>query len=338
CQNEISLQQEALISIYTDLLKGISKVALLGFPDHSNKGDSAIWVGERILLEALGIEVVYIARTLSDFNATEMARILQVTPSEGTTTKISKSRKDFVESAILFHGGGNFGDLYWTHQELRNSVVNGFPQIRIVSFPQTVHFSSSSSPALAKVIEAYRLHNHLTIVARDVQSFNFLAKHLGTHQIRLAPDVAFMIGSVAGRISTVPQDEAASSTKSKQLHQKWDVLVHQRSDKESTPDQRSRAAWETLRFDGVSSTFSFKIDDWLGTANSKYGWIPDLNKRAYRRLEDGLDFLAQGRLVITNRLHGHILLTLMGVPHIVLDNLHSKVLNYYSAWTKSCGL
>jgi len=40
-----------------------TKVALIGIPDHSNKGDSAITVAERALLQSLGIEVCDIKNT-----------------------------------------------------------------------------------------------------------------------------------------------------------------------------------------------------------------------------------------------------------------------------------
>jgi len=48
----------------------------------------------------------------------------------------------------------------------------------------------------------------------------------------------------------------------------------------------------------------------------------------------GCRVLSQGRLVITDRLHGHILSLLMGIPHVLLDNSYGKVRRFYEAWTK----
>jgi pyruvyl transferase EpsO len=41
----------------------------------------------------------------------------------------------------------------------------------------------------------------------------------------------------------------------------------------------------------------------------------------------------QHRLIITNRLHGHILCILMGIPHIFLPNSYYKNEAFYDAWT-----
>lgn len=42
--------------------------------------------------------------------------------------------------------------------------------------------------------------------------------------------------------------------------------------------------------------------------------------------------------MITNRLHGHILLLLLGIPHILLDNSYGKISGYHSTWTSGCSL
>lgn len=62
CVESINIQEKILIDTYTRILKGVTKVAVLGFPNHYNRGDAAIWVGERVLLRKIGIDVVYMAR------------------------------------------------------------------------------------------------------------------------------------------------------------------------------------------------------------------------------------------------------------------------------------
>ena len=44
--------------------------------------------------------------------------------------------------------------------------------------------------------------------------------------------------------------------------------------------------------------------------------------------------LAAGHTVITDRLHGHILSLLLGIPHVVLDNSYGKVRAFYETWTR----
>ncbi len=43
----------------------------------------------------------------------------------------------------------------------------------------------------------------------------------------------------------------------------------------------------------------------------------------------------QHRLIITNRLHGHILCILMNIPHIFLPNAYYKNEKFYETWTYS---
>ena len=54
---------------------------------------------------------------------------------------------------------------------------------------------------------------------------------------------------------------------------------------------------------------------------------------ARRRLQYGIDLLASGRVVLTDRLHGHVLATLLGLPHCVMDSQYGKVRALWNTWT-----
>src|SRR5262249_1753615 len=62
------------------------------------------------------------------------------------------------------------------------------------------------------------------------------------------------------------------------------------------------------------------------------------NTMALARLERGRRVLERGRVVITDRLHGHILCLLADIPHVVVDNLYGKVLSFHDAWTSGSPL
>ncbi len=47
----------------------------------------------------------------------------------------------------------------------------------------------------------------------------------------------------------------------------------------------------------------------------------------------GAGLLAAGEIVITDRLHGHILCVLMGIPHVVLPDRHGKIRHFWETWT-----
>jgi pyruvyl transferase EpsO len=46
-----------------------------------------------------------------------------------------------------------------------------------------------------------------------------------------------------------------------------------------------------------------------------------------------MDLLSRGRVVITDRLHGHVLATLLGLPHCVMDSQYGKVRALWDTWT-----
>jgi pyruvyl transferase EpsO len=73
--------------------------------------------------------------------------------------------------------------------------------------------------------------------------------------------------------------------------------------------------------------------DWAWT-----GLVQAYNQVARLRLSQGCRTLAAARCVVTDRLHGHILSVLLGIPHVVLDNNYGKVRSFYDTWTKGCDL
>ncbi|KAH8097672.1 polysaccharide pyruvyl transferase [Aureococcus anophagefferens] len=109
-------------------LEGVDEIALLDFPTHGNLGDTLIFQGELKLLEALHI----------DFPP--------------------KPRR-----AVLFHGGGNMGDLYAGYEHFRWAALEALPDYRLVVLPNTVIYDDAN---LSK-LETYRRHGNLTLFARD---------------------------------------------------------------------------------------------------------------------------------------------------------------------------
>ena len=60
------------------------------------------------------------------------------------------------------------------------------------------------------------------------------------------------------------------------------------------------------------------------------------DQRAWAKAMQGFELLASADLVITDRLHGHIMSTILGVPHILMDSKLKKNLNFHDTWTKEC--
>jgi pyruvyl transferase EpsO len=54
---------------------------------------------------------------------------------------------------------------------------------------------------------------------------------------------------------------------------------------------------------------------------------------AARWMRRGCALLARGRVVVTDRLHGHILSMLQDIPHVVVDNSYGKLRSTFETWT-----
>lgn len=92
---------------------------LVDCPYHSNIGDQLIWEGEKSFLKEYNRKCLsYSSRDF--FNFPELGR----------------------EVTILFHGGGNLGNLYREHFDFLCSIMDQYSRNRIVIFPQTIFYSN----------------------------------------------------------------------------------------------------------------------------------------------------------------------------------------------------
>jgi exopolysaccharide biosynthesis predicted pyruvyltransferase EpsI len=238
------------------------------------------------LLQALNIQVFYVCKILSDFNSTKLRQ---------TINELGATRSN---TAILFHGGGNFGDLYVHHQELRNEAVLKFPDYKIVAFPQTVVFQYQE--VLDDVKAAYASHPDLTLVGRDIPSYMFLRRHFSQIHAVLAPDCAFMIGDVSSEVGSWIEEPPW----------KKHVLILARTDKESSKQKKAKKSdggsdmlpWHEL--ESGPKRMTYLVDDWIGKEKKEMDTIKNLDVKALKRLLSGFHFLVRSPLVVTDRLHG----------------------------------
>lgn len=298
-----------------EVLEGIKQVALVDFPEHDNVGDSAIWQGERRLLAELDIDVVYCS-TRNSYNAGALRQRLH---RSGT---------------ILLKGGGDFGDLWPNFQAFRERVLQDFPRRRIVQMPQTIHFSGRKTLSAAR--EVFGHHPNITVLVRDEQSLNVAHTLVGS-RTRLCPDGAF---SLRLRQPKSPEQ---------------DVLWLMRRDKEAAMDTDGTSCMTgvtTLVSDWPEDPFrkpegprivrsiDYRLRRYnrMISQNPSVGHLSRLNRpssldhRAERRLAGGIDLLSRGRVVVTDRLHGHILCLLLNKPHVVVDNSYGKLGRFMATW------
>jgi pyruvyl transferase EpsO len=292
------------------LLAGARRVALLDYPAYPNVGDSAIWLGELALLEALGARPVYRA-DLRGFRA-------------------GRLRARVGDGPILLSGGGNLGDLWERHQRFREAVVRAFPENPIVQLPQSIWFGDPVALARAKAV--FDAHPRLVLLVRDRRSLA-LARETFRARSALCPDPAFCLGPL-------PRPGPP----------RHDTVWLLRTDGESARSGEPPAAPEGARFDWRRDPSPLRLvalQDRLAAAAARGGpaaaWLARAAEATYApvaraRLASGLARLAAGRRVVTDRLHGHVLCLLLGIPHVLLDDRFGKLRAFHETWTSSSTL
>ncbi|WP_343527164.1 polysaccharide pyruvyl transferase family protein [Sphingomonas sp.] len=206
---------------------------------------------------------------------------------------------------ILIHGGGNLGDIWPHHQRFRETLLTRFRDRRIVQLPQSIHFRDPA--ARDRFADLVRDHPDFHLCVRDQISLTLAQAHFAC-PVTLAPDSAFGLGPLS-RLAT-PAHHAV-------------MLL--RSDAE-------RAARDDAALHAIPRTIAF---DWLEEPPVQ---DRDLDARAQARLARGLRLLSGGEHIVTDRLHGHVLALLLGIPHIVLDNDYGKLAAYIQVWTQGSPL
>lgn len=289
--------QAKIHRILASLIPEGSRVAIFDFPNHGNVGDSAIWLGEEAFLKRHRCRIVHCDDCYSDVQ------------------HLPKLSSDVV---ILLHGGGNFGDLYPRHQRSRERVISFYEKNKVVQLPQTVYFSNGT--AEEKCWSVLNRHPDFHLLVRDHQSAERAQSHT-EHPVHLCPDMAFCMtklpNAAAKRYSTLGLLRTDKETRMPAQHPTH--LFTQ-------VDWLDEPAW-IERTVGLM----FKMHRRMGLRTTEPG-RSICNLAATHRLRRGCQILSSAELVITDRLHAHILCTLLNIPHIVIDNNYGKLRSFLTAW------
>lgn len=301
--------RETLLAALAPLVRDASEVALLDFPAHGNVGDSAIWLGALAALRALGAPSPSYTCDAETYDRTALAR------------KVGRG-------TIFFTGGGSFGDLWERHLLFREKVVADFPHNRIVQLPESVHFERTDTLARSRAI--FNAHEQVTLLVRDARSLELVRREYSAPS-HLVPDMAFALGVLPRTANPVR-----------------DILWLKRADKEDLwPSGAAANVGDVLDWLDEDKTPLIEWTDWLRYKAGRkpsyrtLGWpllAMTQGVLARQRMARGVALLSSARVVITDRLHGHIVAMLLGIPHVVLDNSYGKVHRFVSQWTSTSPL
>lgn len=293
--------KDKLLKAFEPHLKN-KRAIFIDYPMHLNIGDLLIQEGTEYLFKALNVNV--------------LARI-----SERTQNRLFNKSIDPCVVLVL-HGGGNFGDLYPHHQQLREQVIASFPNNKVLIMPQSVHYQNQQ--ALIDQAPLYTQHKQLHVFVRDQDSYRLLKEHLPSTNLDIMPDMAFLIDDLWQKQTLTPSN----------------VLIFRRRDIESTqlPDDNSASFdWDDV-FSQNDRRF-YKLIRKLARAENKYKLnlgVAHMWLRFSRRIIDkAIKHYQPYDTIDTDRLHGMILALLTGRHVIKQDNTYGKLARFAQCWLES---
>jgi pyruvyl transferase EpsO len=270
--------------------------ALVDFPDYANIGDVAIWCATRATLTQLAGRPPAYCATLDAADPAACRRALG--PSGGR---------------VFILGGGNFGDLYPKHHGNRLALIKALSRLPIIQLPQSLHFEASSTSLHETTRRVLDAHGDVTLMAREAPSLTLARALVGPDRALLVPDLAHMLEA--------PKLPAPAQP----------IVRLLRRDSETTQARGGADAGTDWRADRKVRR--------LNRLRHMLAFLPASPRQSLRervaqaKLLRGWEILAGGRVVITDRLHGHILALGLGAPQVLLDSSTGKVFAYHEAWS-----
>lgn len=281
---------------YFDEYKNVPTIYYLMVPAFGNIGDEAI-----------------VEATIQFLNDKFGEYKIAVVNYHETLQRLSEIRKVIKkDDLIVLQGGGNIGTLYYDAERMREFIISKFPDISIISMPQSMYFSNDQNgrKKLERCKKIYNSHPNLTLIAREQFTYKLMTEVFINCKIIINPDIVFYLS------------KTISERKGKN---RFGVLSCLRSDKEDVLNDI-----RTQLINDLTRTFDdFTISDTCVPRNVD-------NKVRKDEVLSLINQFQKSELVITDRLHGMVIAALTNTPVLVMKSLDKKIIGTYK-WIKDVG-
>lgn len=294
-QQILLLEREKIMKkVILDLIRAFASqknVYLIGTPEHSNIGDSAIVLAEKKFLQACGVR---------------KEAILEITVSEWLRYQKLFLKSIRPKELICFTGGGNMGDQWISEEQFRRQCIKGRKKNPVLIFPQTLFYTDTPKGRMEKrnSVFYYNRSSDLVITAREQKSYEDMKSLYPEAEILLTPDIVLF---------TDRQDYGITR------HRREGILLCFRQDAERQMSDEKRSQIERYL---KEKKYRWKRSD----MHAKGSVTAEQRKESVHKK---MSEFAQARLVITDRLHAMIFAALTETPCIVFENYNQKIAGTY---------
>jgi exopolysaccharide biosynthesis predicted pyruvyltransferase EpsI len=311
----------------------IREVLLVDPAYHRNVGDHMITLGELVFLQRLQ-QLFNPNLSVSQCGYIQHGGFVPHCDSyfASTTYKTRQTQQSqhYTNNKIaLWHGGGNWGDLWRIAQEYR---IPSFAKLlqqnyTIVGMPQSLYYGSAAvrdrdTTILKQGIESALMAttNGTTRITENANSLRVVLtwrEHESYEQAKslypfvenvLVPDIAFQLGPYQRH--ETPEGNTIL----------LDILLFLRDDLESKLAAVRNNAAVRFMLSSIEGgeRLRFQIVDWADR-------LAIFRATDYFFTETSVQLLSLGRVVICDRLHAAILCYLSGIPFVYIDQLTGKI-------------
>lgn len=272
------------------------KLIVFDIPEHGNIGDHAIAEAQKIFFE----------RHFPEHNYIEIPASLSLI--------IARKVKNILNSKdiILFHGGGNFGDLYPSHNAIRHELIRRLSDNLFIQLPQSVFFFDNEI-GIKSIYDSRKIFSenkeNVYFFARERLSLKKMKQLFPDNYSLLVPDIVFSYPKVNFNVKRVG------------------VLTILRDDIEKSTNT------QLTNFKEILSNIFDKFDESDTHLGEGTTILPgDRTEYLNRKFKE----FCSHEIVVTDRLHGMIFCFITETPCIALDNNNHKVKETFYTWLDDC--
>lgn len=305
----LARQSREIDACFDEYIAADRPVALLQFPFDFNVGNHMMWVAINDYLKQRGARIAYAAHG-QNFRLEDMVRAVGDGP-------------------VLFIGGVTVSRLWPRHAEVKRIVAAACAGNRLISLPSTMLFVDDDDRREASSI--FGNHRDVIVMARDPVSAQSARE--------VFPDHISVVTIHDSTFRLPPQPRTV-----KAIHE---IIWLARDDKEgtgaSTPSDVHVFDWPHYDRQGLQSLFSGRAFSRLRTVAPMLAPIANPQISAcYDRvsryvLGTGNLRLDAGKVLVTDRLHPHILAALRSQPSVVLPDRYGKNRAVYDYSSRNYG-
>jgi exopolysaccharide biosynthesis predicted pyruvyltransferase EpsI len=323
CIEKIRQRHSATLGPFMDA-RDNRRVLLVDPAYHRNVGDHMITLGELEFIKRLG----YAAETQSQCHIVQAGEFVprcNVVINQEYPAQVA-------QPLALWHGGGNWGDIW----DIQGARIDSFVPLlennfTVVSMPQSFHYGDrelekrDAEKLKSKIAQGVwswgqdasvldteegrnRSMSRVVFSWREHKSYRKALKRYPFVNNIIVPDIAFQLGPYA---PMPPKEDDIALL---------DIVVLLRDDKESTymPQRNKQAINEILSSVDGGDRISFSIVDWEDRLNR-------FQSMDYFFTDTSIQLLSMGRVVVCDRLHAAILAYLSGIPFVYVNQSTGKI-------------